>query len=486
MDADSEPPYRPSKDELPSASGWNCIDFSWVTKPPIFVVGIVYATAGLITLFVVVAGLVVLAQFLGQVLAIAPKDFEDTSKRLLAIGVIVAAPFAIWRILISHWQSRAARAQAAAADRQADTSREAHFTTLFTKAIELLGATREEGTHKAEPNMEVRLGAIYALERIAHDSTRDHWPIMETLCAYVRENAGPPQTLSANARNSIALHRMMGASSPLDEESKSAEQQRPRADIQAALTVLGRRSADQRDHEAKLRADAVRKEWHGLDLRQTNLRGAVLDGLNFDYARFDGSSLAFASFQDTHLRHASFSTSGLENTEFARSKLEHADISVTHAEGARFRGAELSKVNARSAQLICAEFAQSDLRDASFASANMLGAIIAPSQAKGAMFIQSKLSLAVFRGLSLDGVIFGHDTSLRDVFFTQVQFEGVKYLAFAAINEAIADMRTTAGGQRPPGWPKTDDEFSQRVGSERGAKLKAALVVSEGDTAAHS
>ena len=42
---------------------------------------------------------------------------------------------------------------------------------------------------RTEPNLEVRLGAIYALERIAQDSERDHIPIMETLCAYIRENA---------------------------------------------------------------------------------------------------------------------------------------------------------------------------------------------------------------------------------------------------------------------------------------------------------
>lgn len=33
------------------------------------------------------------------------------------------------------------------------------------------------------------LSGIYALERIAQDSKKDHWPIMEILTAYVRENA---------------------------------------------------------------------------------------------------------------------------------------------------------------------------------------------------------------------------------------------------------------------------------------------------------
>ena len=37
--------------------------------------------------------------------------------------------------------------------------------------------------------MAIRLGGIYALERIARDSEKDHGPIMEVLTAYVREKA---------------------------------------------------------------------------------------------------------------------------------------------------------------------------------------------------------------------------------------------------------------------------------------------------------
>jgi hypothetical protein len=33
-------------------------------------------------------------------------------------------------------------------------------------------------------NIEVRLGGIYSLERIAHDSPRDQWTIIETLSAF--------------------------------------------------------------------------------------------------------------------------------------------------------------------------------------------------------------------------------------------------------------------------------------------------------------
>ncbi|GEM_PF-3813158 len=39
------------------------------------------------------------------------------------------------------------------------------------------------------PNLEVRIGSLYALERISQDSHRDYLQILEIICAYVRENS---------------------------------------------------------------------------------------------------------------------------------------------------------------------------------------------------------------------------------------------------------------------------------------------------------
>jgi hypothetical protein len=59
------------------------------------------------------------------------------------------------------------------------------ITERFTRAIEQLGATDDKG----EKKLEIRLGGIYALERIAWDSPeRDYSTVMEVLTAYVREN----------------------------------------------------------------------------------------------------------------------------------------------------------------------------------------------------------------------------------------------------------------------------------------------------------
>src|SRR5262245_49902707 len=53
-----------------------------------------------------------------------------------------------------------------------EVSREGQVTERFTKAIDQLGAVNDEG----EKQLEIRLGGIYALERIARDSKRGSVP----------------------------------------------------------------------------------------------------------------------------------------------------------------------------------------------------------------------------------------------------------------------------------------------------------------------
>ena len=74
-------------------------------------------------------------------------------------------------------------------------SQEKHKTDLFTKAIDQLGNDKQ---------IEVRLGGIYALERIARDSEKDHGPIMEVLTAFVRLHAPWPPKKAAEAKEQPA------------------------------------------------------------------------------------------------------------------------------------------------------------------------------------------------------------------------------------------------------------------------------------------
>jgi len=141
-------------------------------------------------------------------------------------------------------------------------SQQGQITDRFTKAIEQLGAVDANGKKK----LEVRLGGIYALERIANDSERDHWPIMEVLCTYVRENAPRRPWESAQKNQPV---------------SPSV---RATADVQAILTVLGRRY----------------RRYEGIS-QYLDLSGANLSGANLSVADLSVADLFEANLSGTIL-----------------------------------------------------------------------------------------------------------------------------------------------------------------------------------------
>jgi hypothetical protein len=87
-------------------------------------------------------------------------------------------------------------------------SRETHYTDRYTKAIDQLG-------HESEV---VRLGGIFALQRLALNSRVDHPTVTEILNGYLRAVAPKPQSPGVP---------------PI-----STEKPQMRPDVQAALTVL--------------------------------------------------------------------------------------------------------------------------------------------------------------------------------------------------------------------------------------------------------
>jgi len=147
--------------------------------------------------------------------------------------------------------------------------------------VEAGGLVAEEGNwqvfKQTVPNLEVRIGAIYALERIAQDSLRDHIQITEILCAYIRENS---KTESLESTQDLIKRPI------------------PREDIQTAITVLGRRGLTQKAVEVQNR--------YRLDLRRTDL-----SGVNFSEGDFSAGL-----FSECNLEAARFSKCDLEGTRF--------------------------------------------------------------------------------------------------------------------------------------------------------------------------
>jgi uncharacterized protein YjbI with pentapeptide repeats len=189
-----------------------------------------------------------------------------------------------------------------------------------------------QGFAETVPNIEVRIGAILSLERIAQDSTRydngrDHVRVMEILCSYVRENApirnqptnGSPDLEKANPRNLVY------------------EAHKPREDISMALQVIGRRSSEQRELE---KSHDTFDGYYRLDLRGTDLRKVNLTGMNFDDASlrgswFDKSILNYASFKNSNLLNVSFVNVSAKGATFQRANLG-ADFSDAILDGAKF------------------------------------------------------------------------------------------------------------------------------------------------------
>jgi len=149
-------------------------------------------------------------------------------------------------------------------------AQENQITERFTRAIDQLGNEK----------MEIRLGGIYALERIANESERDYGPIMEILTAYIRNN-------SSFTDIETAIKSSMGI--------------RVSSDIQTILTVIGRR---------EIPSNVVKLNY--LDLQNTYLQKAVLAGADLTETKLDGAVLAGADLTETKLDGASFRRADLK------------------------------------------------------------------------------------------------------------------------------------------------------------------------------
>jgi hypothetical protein len=192
--------------------------------------------------------------------------------------------------------------------RQLHTAREGQVTDRFTRAIDHLGSDQ----------LDIRLGGIYALERIARDSKADRPTIAEVLTAYVRTHSPWPPSQPNQYKPDW----------PLDPQPDL----RTRApDVQAALTVLGR------GRFASLAAmDSAWLDLQEVDLRKANLAGAHLERANLAGAHLEGANLSGAHLERARLAHA---------------HLKRANLSGAHLEGAILNGAHLERAYLNGAYL---------------------------------------------------------------------------------------------------------------------------------------
>jgi uncharacterized protein YjbI with pentapeptide repeats len=213
--------------------------------------------------------------------------------------------------------------------RQVNISREGQITERFTRAVDQLG----------NQNVDVRIGGIYALERIAKNSRADRNAIQYLLGAFVRHNASWPVGATDGPQHPTAdvdMHlTWMTVRAP---------------DIQAAAGILGRLPPS---------PDAS-----ALYLSRTDLRGIQLGG---------------AELAGTQMRHTNLARAQLRGTRLDRCDLEDTDLRMANLEHAH-----LSEANLRHAYLQDADLSEADLRQADLRSANLTGALLTGAVFAGA------------------------------------------------------------------------------------------------------
>jgi Pentapeptide repeats (8 copies) len=193
----------------------------------------------------------------------AQNDIRTTGLQLLGGAVLTLGAYLTWQNVLISREGRS-------------IERQAQITERFSRAVDQLG----------DDKLPVRLGGIYALERVARDSPQDHYvPVMEVLTAYVRTES-VKRTPSADGRE------------PAQTVSK---EKKPKTDVQAALAVLGRREAPPDPHAPRL-----------------DLEGADLQGARFGKANLENVILRGANLVGAHLAEAK----NLERADFEGARFE--------------------------------------------------------------------------------------------------------------------------------------------------------------------
>ena len=203
-------------------------------------------------------------------------------------------------------------------------SREGQVTDRYTKAIEQLGSDK----------LDVRIGGIYALERVARDSARDHPTVMEVLAAFIRE------------------HSQEGWPPPDPGDGERARSTRP--DVQAAVTVVGRRDAKR-------------------DIEPINLTGANLNGANLTRANLTRAHLTDAHLDGANLTDADLTRADLTGADLTGAHLTRANLTDAHLIDAHLIDANLTRANLTRANLNYADLIGANLGGADFTGANLMG-----------------------------------------------------------------------------------------------------------------
>jgi len=245
--------------------------------------------------------------------------------------------------------------------KQQELTEAGQITERFARAVDQLGSA---GADK----LDVRLGALYSLERIMRDSAADQASIVEVLSAFIRGHARKqPPALRTSSTGP------------------------PATDIQAALTILGRR--DVRSDQS-VQVDLSGTDLSGAHLANADLAGAYLRGVDLSGVDLSRAHLSNANMTEADLRTAELSRADLSGANLTEADLRSAflsetnltdtDLASANLAGADLFGADLSHAFLAYANLSRVNLTAVDMTDANLTGANLTGADLSGAELRQA------------------------------------------------------------------------------------------------------
>ena len=332
---------------------------------------------------------------------------ESGSTTVRNIGLVVAGavalPLGLWRSIV--------------ANRQSVTAQQGLLNERYQQGAEMLGSNV----------LAVRLGGIYALQRLAKEHPQQyHIQIMQLLCAFVRHPTEHEEIeISQNLRQDIqaALHAISGCHR---DQSEIEHNENYRLELQNSNTSYGILANLDLSRAIFLGANLsyailIRSDLSGADISQanlcsadltdsnlndasiwssdltkTNLRGtslyrANLVGLDLSQCRLNGSILSHALLNNVNMTSADLADSDLscihaQSSIFTKANIRRSILSFAGLHSATMRGVCLDRSNLYSTDLFNADLRDASLRRANFCNANLRDAQLSNADLSGAQF----------------------------------------------------------------------------------------------------
>lgn len=270
---------------------------------------------------------------------------------------------------------------------QQELAEQSHYTERYTRAVDQLGSAEQQ----------IKLGGIYALERLTKDSPADKRTIIEVLCAFIRSTT-------------------------------PTKQMRPSQ--HAALIVVTRSSGE---------LDLDRADLSDVTLSKPIFRTSSLSRTNFSYA-----ALLFADFKQCVADSAKFEHASAQKALFDGSSLHQTCFDHADLNGASFIGCELTK----------ARFVNAELIGANLSRVIMKRAILNDAMIDGVCFDGADLSGAVLNATTVINSSFNDEfqaagAEVNGAVLDQQAFDALKRAGATIREPRIVSSNNAASVERP-------------------------------------